>query len=49
MSCLIPHENTDIIRFMVHGKQVEEGKLKWKNREAKRVRFYDVGISKRKI
>ena len=42
----IHHDNMDIYCLMVHAQQVEESRLKRKNRDAKRARPYDGGISK---
>ncbi|XP_015068660.1 uncharacterized protein LOC107013203 [Solanum pennellii] len=40
------HDNMDISRFMVHAQQVEESRIKIKNRKFKRARPYNGGTSK---
>ncbi|XP_015072453.1 uncharacterized protein LOC107016520 [Solanum pennellii] len=43
------YNNMDLSRFMVHYQQVEESRLKRKNREVKRASLYEGGISKGKF
>ena len=43
------HDNTNISRIMVNAQQVEETRLRRKNREAKRVKSYDGGALMRRL
>ena len=45
----ILHNDMDLSRLMVHVQQVEESRIKRKNREVKRARPYDGGTSKSKF
>ena len=49
MSSEILHENMNISHLMVHSQQVEEIRIKRKNRDAKRARFYDGSTFKGKL
>ena len=45
--CLVmPHDNMDISRLMLHAQQVEETRLKRNNREFKWDKSYERGTSK---
>lgn len=43
------HNNIDLYCLMVHDQQVEESRLKGKNKDAKRARPYDGGTSNGKL
>ena len=45
----ILHDNMDISCLMVHAQQVEESRLRRKNREAKRAKSFESGSSKGRL
>ena len=46
---MLLHDNMDISLFMVHSQQVEETRLKRKNREFKKAKSYRGGICKGRL
>ena len=47
--CAILHDNMDIYRLNFHAQQVEENRLKRKNRELKRAKSYEGGTYKGRV